>query len=777
MIRPAIPPEDMGPSLPPEEKKNVGYVYTPLKHNEFRLLHFITDEEGGPDEAEDDNDSDEDEETVWEIPHRFPPDDNSDDIGVDNPELRQWLELTGWYDKDFRSNFLESQREADTGSGTESSSTSLQEDNDEEGRPMIRCTLETFTVESAPGYRALSWAWGGDTGTQDIYLDKHRYALREHLHQALISYRDVYIAHRDDHPSVEYLWIDAICIDQANQPEKEFQIPLMSTIYSRAFRVIAWLGVPTNVPTEEMNRILVGMSAVSEYSRENNILYEESLQLWGEPSHPFSPYPYGHFRAAILGLAQQPWWQRVWIAQEAAMAVNNGPDLLCGGAFPRFFGFWDMSLTMRHFGWVDPGFTDLEGYEVGGGEEEPMLRVSPASRPRPFLKHDYGYHGQAYILLRDVYQQASQYAESEHQAELKLLRALLLARPLHATEDHDRIYGILGMTGWDKPPEKLLPAYDIPFAEVAYTYTTFLLEKTCDLRILHLGRLGRFPGQPSWVSDFRDAAGELTYENSPWARRANYMIRYDGRVLETSAILLGKCAHILQPINPGSSSSSSSSESLGEEADQTFLSLAAAFMKFEEEIIARAAEKGQRPRWEVREEWLKSRLILRMHYDERCNLDQLETLTPLVAKAYLTHYFPTVIRASDCAADFIPPGFDPDAAHEETRHFTCLFQDRDFQHILLRPAFVMEDGRIGALRQEDPLHEGDVLYLLPGLLHPAVLRPQPGGNYRVVGMGHLDKHKIGYAQEDMLVFTEFFARSEDPERFGPLALVERIRLV
>ena len=33
---------------------------------------------------------------------------------------------------------------------------------------------------------------------------------------------------------VRYLWIDAVCINQSNIPEKQLQIPLMGEIYSQA---------------------------------------------------------------------------------------------------------------------------------------------------------------------------------------------------------------------------------------------------------------------------------------------------------------------------------------------------------------------------------------------------------------------------------------------------------------------------------------------------------------------------------------------------------------
>jgi hypothetical protein len=56
----------------------------------------------------------------------------------------------------------------------------------------------------------------------------------ENLYSALLRLQD------DFCPRV--LWIDAICINQSNEKEKEQQIPLMAEIYAKARSVIVWLG-------------------------------------------------------------------------------------------------------------------------------------------------------------------------------------------------------------------------------------------------------------------------------------------------------------------------------------------------------------------------------------------------------------------------------------------------------------------------------------------------------------------------------------------------------
>ncbi|KAI1372534.1 heterokaryon incompatibility protein-domain-containing protein [Hypoxylon crocopeplum] len=64
----------------------------------------------------------------------------------------------------------------------------------------------------------------------------HPHRVRKNLYTALRQLRDRH--HRT------YLWIDVLCIDQANEREKSSQIPLMPDIYRNVSSVVIWLGPP-----------------------------------------------------------------------------------------------------------------------------------------------------------------------------------------------------------------------------------------------------------------------------------------------------------------------------------------------------------------------------------------------------------------------------------------------------------------------------------------------------------------------------------------------------
>ena len=44
-------------------------------------------------------------------------------------------------------------------------------------------------------------------------------------------------------PEVQYLWVDAICINQNDTAERAIQVPLMGSIYADANSVLVWLGL------------------------------------------------------------------------------------------------------------------------------------------------------------------------------------------------------------------------------------------------------------------------------------------------------------------------------------------------------------------------------------------------------------------------------------------------------------------------------------------------------------------------------------------------------
>jgi hypothetical protein len=106
-------------------------------------------------------------------------------------------------------------------------------------------------------YEALSYIWGKDPFVkingeyQDYkctaFCDGYELLISANLEKALRNLR------LDNDSRI--VWVDAICINQGDIPERNHQVTLMSAVYGRASRVIAWLGGETErIPFESSSQ-------------------------------------------------------------------------------------------------------------------------------------------------------------------------------------------------------------------------------------------------------------------------------------------------------------------------------------------------------------------------------------------------------------------------------------------------------------------------------------------------------------------------------------------
>jgi hypothetical protein len=97
----------------------------------------------------------------------------------------------------------------------------------------IYCELKHVPMSQNPKYEALSYAWGGSSKSCQVYCDGSRVRITENLFSALRRLR-----FKDNNRCI---WVDAICINQDDIPERNNQVSLMHRIYSEAVRAIVWL--------------------------------------------------------------------------------------------------------------------------------------------------------------------------------------------------------------------------------------------------------------------------------------------------------------------------------------------------------------------------------------------------------------------------------------------------------------------------------------------------------------------------------------------------------
>jgi hypothetical protein len=95
---------------------------------------------------------------------------------------------------------------------------------------LLQQSSTTSRTAKPVGYTALSYTWGDATPLRTIDLDGKPVAVRKNLWDFLNRAREDGFA--------GYLWIDALCIDQSTVGERNHQVAMMGTIYSRAEGII-----------------------------------------------------------------------------------------------------------------------------------------------------------------------------------------------------------------------------------------------------------------------------------------------------------------------------------------------------------------------------------------------------------------------------------------------------------------------------------------------------------------------------------------------------------
>jgi hypothetical protein len=153
---------------------------------------------------------------------------------------------------------------------------------------VLQCRLVHVTFGQMPKYEALSYTWGIKDPQNDILLNDKTFPVRRNLRDALLQLRKL-----DDE---RVLWIDAICINQDDIPERNQQVRNMPHIYSRAQMVLVWLGIANE------------FEDICRWKDEEGYEPVSSIRLNDK---------FGQF---LSKMSSVDYWHRVWIVQEIGKA-------------------------------------------------------------------------------------------------------------------------------------------------------------------------------------------------------------------------------------------------------------------------------------------------------------------------------------------------------------------------------------------------------------------------------------------------------------------------
>ncbi|OAA55793.1 Heterokaryon incompatibility [Niveomyces insectorum RCEF 264] len=319
-----------------------------------------------------------------------------------------------------------------------------------------------------PEYEALSYTWGTAIGQHILWLEsdqsmnasstakssprpRHLLRIHENLAEALRSLR-----YED---ASRTLWVDAVCINQTDIPERNKQVTRMADIYRLAHRVVAWLGPATNRSSVGL-ATLDQLGSQAEFTKQRLLLNTPGTTQ-KELHFPETVLPFAEATwRGVLDVIARPWFDRLWVIQEIQLA-NRRAILCCGGA--------QATISWPHLR------NAIFSLYV---KVQPML---PAVRQRCNTLCSF----------------------AEHIVGEPLMGALLYTRGRLCRDPRDKIYALMGLLP-DHEASAIRPDYAAPVADVYRDATLLSLANTRRLSFLYCGSSGGSggPALPSWVPDW-----------------------------------------------------------------------------------------------------------------------------------------------------------------------------------------------------------------------------------------------------------------------------------
>ena len=221
----------------------------------------------------------------------------------------------------------------------------------------IECTLAIQSLMPAtkydryPEYEALSYVWGPAEPIDSIKIHT-----AGHYSGMMNITPDLSAALRQlrDSTSVRFLWIDAICIDQANIQEKNHQVPLIADVYRRAEHVCVWLGQSSD-DSHKALQFIVGAG---------NLI---ATSAWKQDETEWQ---------AFYSFITRPWFRHRWSIQ--AIALARRATLLCDN---RTVGWQELANVLSIVQEVMTEFSNdkvryCNYYEWGHMSLQPAFRLA-----------------------------------------------------------------------------------------------------------------------------------------------------------------------------------------------------------------------------------------------------------------------------------------------------------------------------------------------------------------------------------------------------------------
>ncbi|SPO01448.1 related to HET-6OR heterokaryon incompatibility protein (het-6OR allele) [Cephalotrichum gorgonifer] len=354
--------------------------------------------------------------------------------------------------------------------------------------PLV-CSFSVTEIASPTPYKALSYTWG------DVARPWPCWANFDGIQLPITHSLDLAIRALRHETEMTTLWIDQLCINQADDAERSDQILLMEQVYSKADEVLAWLGPAADDSDAVMNAFLTVGDGAMDLDMSSYYTVERLPILMGM-MHVDTPDPADEtavrFRAlqdsacriyrpilrAINSWCRRAYFTRIWVVQEFAL----GPEMtfLCGTKRVSRQHVLLATQVLKNSGSRFEDFLSIYK-DIEALIDEPTGAFFGAWRRRAKFNLGTGKGDELFQLLRSLH------------VENRML----------ASDGRDRVYGLLGLAV-DTASLGVKPDYvNSTFASVM-TETARAIAMTGRVELLSYSQYPKNdPDLPSWVPDWR----------------------------------------------------------------------------------------------------------------------------------------------------------------------------------------------------------------------------------------------------------------------------------
>jgi hypothetical protein len=322
--------------------------------------------------------------------------------------------------------------------------------------------LLAFRLIEAPSFAALSYAWDGQRPDKNVLVNGANLKTTKNV-RAMLPYLL-------KHAQSSWFWIDAICINQGDNAEKNVQVPMMCSIYTKAMKAIVWLGEATPQLELAFRSIPQLTPRLMKCSTGFRMLNRE-LEGCNDPAVNLEALK------AAGSIFLLPWFTRVWIFQEAVLPENV--EVLCGSHCIGIELLSQFALEMNRTGTGEPNLHNLQ-------EQAACTR---------------GYHT-LFSITRQRNLRKAEHRTAEDPEDTQILTRDAIN--WKASNPSDKVYGLLGLVE-KSIREAVTVDYEFAPSMVFVNFAKAHFPSTAHLWLLNRASGCRpIPGLPTWCPNFDD---------------------------------------------------------------------------------------------------------------------------------------------------------------------------------------------------------------------------------------------------------------------------------